>query len=673
MGIERFFSSIESSSIINKDGEILTDKRISAKTVMFDFNSEIHTVSSAILSDINGEILKAIENKEKIPEYTEDFIDDLIINKVKRRLINVIKIFTYSDKVETIFIAFDGVPTMGKVIEQKRRRYLGYVLDRIKEDIYRRYKKTIDRDRELFLKHRVNFNKTKISPGTQFMYKIYNELNSDFFINQLKKEFKSLKNYSVSSYNEYGEGEMKIMWKANRDTLIVSPDSDVTLLGLLINVDNKNITILRYNQQKQIYNIINIDLLKKRLLEYCKADNTDVIVDLVILFTFFGNDFVPKVHSVNVKSGFKQIIDIYVRSYRRFGLLIDKDRINPKCFVDILRALSENEKNVLQETYVENSFKNYRYLKSVIGEEEFIAKLKLFLEDLESFNKGNLSGFRSDNFIKKLRQLVRSGNDKRTDVQFINDYREYKKKYGQFPKVNIVFRRYSDKIDKEFRSQYDEEIYKLENMKGEYRKLLGIKEIDLGRVYVDPQTYTFKEEKIDEAIERYYKGEDKKNMIKQFLTAFVFTFRHYVLSKKFIPVVWFYPYSRSPLISDIYRFVKVDPDYINRIKLRITDKYFTSVQHLAYTSPIEELKPEEFRVERDKEFIERLKNSIDCTGQIFISKCFIDTDNEDPVEFIKRTDKIKMSAETEKLIGTYDNSIDEYDIPDIITMRQFKN
>jgi len=674
MGIERFFSSIQQSKITNKDNKFIVEQRLDIESIYIDFNSEIHNISSKIVSKLNDNILKAIKNNKDIPKYQEEDIDQLIIDGLKSRIINIAKVFTYHNKIKKIYLGIDGVPTMGKIIEQKRRRYLGFVLESIKKEIFKKYKNSIDDNRLKFIKSKVSFNKTKISPGTEFMYNLIKELRSESFLKELKKELPSLVSYDVSDYNEYGEGEMKIFWIAKNNSLIVSPDSDVTLLGLLLNTKYTNIKILRFNQQKQIYEIIDIDTLKKNIMSYCKSKKEETIVDLVTLFTLFGNDFVPKVLSINVKSGFKNLIDIYLKVTKKVkkSFILEKDKkINSRFFLELLKEISSQEKTALQESYAEKNYKNYNYLKSVLGEDNFIIKIEEFLSDLKQFNENQkLKNFKTKDFIKKLRKLVRSGEVYKNDMHFIKNYFHHKKIKGYYPNVNIIFRRYSDTIQKEFPNKYEEEIYKLENMKGDYKKLLGIKNLELGKVFVDIKNYKFEDEDMNDSIKKYYNKYDKKTVIKQFLTAFIFTFRHYVVSNKFLPIIWHYPFNISPLISDVYEFVKKDPDYINRITLRISDNYFDAIQHLVYTSPVEDLKPKEFRKNMTNEYLNRLKESIDCTGQIFISKCFIETEDEDPDEFIKKTDNIKKLENTWKLLGRYDRE-DDLELYNAINMDNF--
>lgn len=693
MGIERFFSSIRHSGITKGDEGFIIDKKMNVDSVMFDFNSEIHSVSTMVASEINKKIKEQIYNNEE--PICKDDIDRKVIDRLKNRVLSVVKNFTQQDNVKEIFIAIDGVPTMGKLMEQRRRRYLGFVIEQMKKDIFKKHKNKIPKKKRIFLENKVSFNKGKISPGTRFMLDLYNSIRSNSYKNYVKKGIKNLKKLTVSGYNEYGEGEMKIFWKAKDNTLIVSPDSDVTLLGLLLTNNYSNISILRYDQQQNVYEIIDIDTLRNNLLKYCnersttKVQDNATVSDLVVLFTFFGNDFIPNIKSIDVKSGFKTIIDIYIKSADKHGNLIENDNINTKCLIDILNRLSSIEKKSLQEKYISENYKNYKYLKSILNIDNgsFVDKMSEFLDDLRLLNdkldkfkdfKLNKLNFKTKDFLKKLRQLVRLGGVFKSDEQFIIKYKEHKNRTGSYPEVNIRFRRYSNTFDEYHENKlqsivdeitpYDIEVYKLDNMLSEYRSILGIKSVDLGKVYIE--NYQFKELPFDKAIKNYYDKYNKQDMCREYVKGFVFTFKHYLLSHKFIPVMWFYQYSKPPLISDIYDFVVKNQKYINKMKLEITNNYFNSVQHLAYTSPNDELKPEEYR--KQNRYTERIKKTINCTGQIFLSKCFIETYPEDPRNFIKRTDKIKKSIETKHILGEYEPSQRDESIPDIITINQFQ-
>lgn len=699
MGIERFFSSIIENSITKGEDGFIVNKKLKVNNIYFDFNSEIHNVSNLYISDLNREIKEKIDKNEKINELSEKELDKKIIHKIKNKLIYLIDNFTEKDNLKQIYLAIDGVPTLGKIMEQRRRRYLGYVIQEIKKEIFKKYKKKLSKKKLKYIDSKVSFDKSKISPATKFMYELSKELKSFTFRNKINSIFNNVNKYIVSDYNEYGEGEMKIFWNCEDNSVIVSPDSDVTLLGLLLTNNKKNIYILRHNQQKSIYEMIDVNKLRENLINYISKKiiikNTNynrIIKDIVILFTFFGNDFIQKVRSIDVKSGFEEIINLYINSYNKKGYLINEKSINLVCFSEILLKLSNIEKKSLQKKYIMENYKNYYYLKSILEiKNNFIEIIKQFLEDLKRLHKilNKHKGkvylksiqFKTNKFIYKMRKLVKMGGMFKTDEDFIKKYYEYKKKNKKYPELNIKFRRHTNTFDeyhekklKEINpdyTEYDLEIYKLENMLGDYRSMLGYKEIDLGKVFIE--NYEFKEIPFNKSIKNYYKGHKKNKMCEEFIKGIIFTFKHYVLSNKFVPVMWFYKYSKAPLISDIYDYVIKNKDKINTMTINIPKKYFNSVQHLSYISPNEEIKPEEFRKELNKKVKEKIRKSIDCNEQIFLAKCFIETYPEKPNEFINKTNKIKKSQKTKELLGFYESKNSEDNLYPIIDMNNFSS
>jgi 5'-3' exonuclease len=166
------------------------------------------------------------------------------------------------DFVKSIFIAFDGIPTMAKIVEQRRRKYTKYILDEIRNRIYKKYESSIDTIRNEFENSRIIIDlNCKIDS---------NLIKSLININNVEIE--------ISDKNEVGEGEKKIFEHISSNYnassyLIVSPDSDVIILALLHqnlmkikSIDSsfhiiKNIDSIEY---------INVDQIRLNLVDYIK-------------------------------------------------------------------------------------------------------------------------------------------------------------------------------------------------------------------------------------------------------------------------------------------------------------------------------------------------------------------------------------------------------------------
>ena len=399
MGIEKFFNTIKKSygnKIISK---VEKNSFFPDKYLLIDFNSIIHTVSQSISTsiiylyhilctsnkypeiyvqsklNINSHIsnLKTLNDfilfsKIGLPDQTstvsdnifptydktinfnnitiddldesffkifnEKNLDKLIIHKVAEYIEILI---TYFPSLSYLYLAIDGVPLYAKMIEQKKRRTIGYVLNMAKSTILESYKNDLNIDpnqtdnsthSEIYYNHyrfekkiiNFKFDKNKISPGCQFM----SDLES-YIIKHLEPKYKKIK-FDLSSYFETGEGEKKIVYKIHQlaksgktgQITVYSPDADVILL-MLLELDKFPIQIMRYDQQLSQLDMININELKKIIINYMRFDNFNdkvkhlIIKDIVMLFTILGNDFLPKLNIINTNKHIRQIFDAYFK------------------------------------------------------------------------------------------------------------------------------------------------------------------------------------------------------------------------------------------------------------------------------------------------------------------------------------------------------------------------
>ena len=261
----------------------------------------------------------------------------LIIHKICNYVLQLIHMIP---KLKMIYMAIDGVPLYAKMIEQRRRRYMGYIIDNAKELLLTNYKKILDTEGdyynqynfELYTMH-FNFNKNSISPGTNFM-----DIFEIYIIEYLNINVKKNIEIIFDSYKNPGEGEKKIVFKMqnlplNSNLLIYSPDGDVILL-MLLEINKFNIKILRYDN-KELY-IININKLKDIMMSYMNNNNYYIIKDIVMLFTLLGNDFLPKIEAINTN---KHII-VILECYKNLNSNIFADKINWNLLKDFFVLLN---------------------------------------------------------------------------------------------------------------------------------------------------------------------------------------------------------------------------------------------------------------------------------------------------------------------------------------------
>lgn len=703
MGIELFFSSLQKNNITNLKTSFTKtlQQQLDAEYLYIDFNSIVYVTRNKIVMDFNYMLYKIITNRyredkrcQKIikeyyideqyltPEkfhkrYTDDGLDKKIINKVLEYTINITTNYVKPNKLKHLYIAIDGVPSKSKMVEQKNRRYMGSFISEMAKIIFDKHRQDLQKNhqkRYLFEKYKIGWSRNKITPGTPFMDMLNKGLTSSRFELGLKKSCKNLKSYIFSGPYEPGEGEKKIVdhmrsLKQDKSSYVIySPDSDVTLLGLILNtkVDNRkisNLQILRHNQQKDNYDVIDIDMLAANLYSYAVGkldaapDRDSVIRDIVFILTVFGNDFVPKILSFSARHDFNLLIDKYIKVIKEnrdkssYNYMIDiksnRRVLDQDIFIKVIRELHLDEGGNLQKVYMSNNYRNYNRLKRIIlrgNSDNFTLELNKFLTNLRLLNKAvetnkDLSEWSKNIvFSKQLQDTTRLSD--------IESYAAYYRQNRRFPRA-VSFQRYQDSFDNFHRdrlkrsleylgpntepTKYDIEMYKFNNMFDEYRSKLDAKRLNLGYISVDPRTNTWKSEKIVEGVQRYYKeffnisgsldtnkNPKLKSLVKEYLEGLVWVFEYYYnnFSEKYnrgYSDTWFYSYRSSPLLTQIYSYLDKNRDrsiikgITNELtKYRVDKKgYFNCLEHLMYTSPapnIKSLIPKEYRKFADSKF-----------------------------------------------------------------------
>jgi 5'-3' exonuclease len=351
MGVEKFFSSLKGYHFIEK-----YNKKLDCNHLLIDFNSIVHVLSQYLIK-------KTIVNESILS------FEKLLIEQVGNYIISLLDMLI-PGKLKTINIAIDGVPSMAKIYEQKKRRYMGDLIAYLQKS-----KKVLTQ---------FHWSKNNISPGTDFMKDMVIFLSSKEFTDRIKKYCPV---YKISGTDEEGEGEFKIIQiidnlPKNESCVVYSPDSDMIILLLLV---KNNCTMLRYDQQKSTYDnpsydviVINkfIDILidyiaKKKQKEFIINKNK-VINDLVFILTVFGDDFLPKLETVRVNTDINILIDFYIVCIYKHGYLLDMNKeysINHKNFLEFIKLIQDKEDYFIKRNSKYHVLSNYHKLeKEVIGD-----------------------------------------------------------------------------------------------------------------------------------------------------------------------------------------------------------------------------------------------------------------------------------------------------------------
>jgi len=398
MGIERFFKSINSLYSNQIIKPIYINKNITY--FYFDFNSVIHKISNNVVNHLNDLLLfsliykyadQSFMDKDLIREeydkvnsiYKLDYKIDNYYNNIKNIKINEIifkKIFediknylSYYPNCKFLYIAIDGIPSVGKMIEQQDRRYKGYIMGLINKKVKEKNKFQLNNNSFDFtniyneyeyLDLKLSFDKNLISPQTDFMIE---------FINLLKKQNFSINKTIISDFNEIGEGEKKIIkyikkYNNKVDQIIIySPDADMIIMSMIIPF---NILILRHEQNEFRDDIIDIQSIRKIF---------NPVEDIAYIFSVFGDDFIPKIEWVNVTKHLQKMLNEYKKMGKR---IIENGNVNFNNLREFFKQIKKLEfdykpsKNPFDNTVPCINKKSFNYYNELNNIEKLIREYK---------------------------------------------------------------------------------------------------------------------------------------------------------------------------------------------------------------------------------------------------------------------------------------------------------
>lgn len=323
MGIPAYFSHI-----IKEHRVIL--KEISNKS--FGKTTHLFLDSNSIIYDI-------IRSQEYDPKNTE--FENESIMEICKQIQYYISMINPS---KFIMICFDGVAPVAKLKQQQTRRYKNDYL------------------RQRFPKESPEWNTSAITPGTEFMKNLSSTVK-DYFANNPK--------VLVSGSDEFGEGEHKIFeWiRKNKHNLtdaksiVYGLDSDLIMLALLHLKYCKELYLFRETPHfiKSIDRTLNpnelyaldIPIMQERITRAMKTvPAKNAITDYVFISFLLGNDFIPHMPALNIRTnGIDRIFDAYNSAISKKGSITKNGKINWPMFKKFLEFLAKNEYTYIKYEY----------------------------------------------------------------------------------------------------------------------------------------------------------------------------------------------------------------------------------------------------------------------------------------------------------------------------------
>ncbi len=232
-----------------------------------------------------------------------------------------------------VYIAIDGVVPMAKMKQQRLRRFKSAWLAQ-------------NEPASTGGDNKEKWDTNAITPGTAFMTKLRL---------RLEEEAKRQKKWQISSSDEPGEGEHKIMaqWRKRQSSTeenyaVYGLDADLVVLSLLTRGINnvwlfreevESGVIVRNAEGDERYTWFNINELERNIV------NTigDKMQDYCFAMSFLGNDFLPTSLSFKMREdGHETLLKILSNS--KEGLINPSDgQINKNGVVELFKVLAADE------------------------------------------------------------------------------------------------------------------------------------------------------------------------------------------------------------------------------------------------------------------------------------------------------------------------------------------
>lgn len=426
MGIERFYGTIVNSNV--SEGKAIIKnllESVAIDNLYIDFNSIVYRVAEKIERELNTllfhaitnaideqDILtvgkynidydKTVDNREAVIAQIKDIdTSQVAIDEVESFIDQLCTTIADPQELKKVYISIDGMPNMGKIWEQKRRRYSTSVMSKLRKIIYEEFKDKgeLSTDRVKFETNMFMFDRSLIGPNSPLMDGIVERMMSPAFTENLRGAIPNLTEIAVNHHNIPGEGEKKIMEYiiANKEKCrhcIYSPDSDVTILSIILrnileqheSSKGSQFFVLRIDQQKNQYNFIDVEKVIVNILGFMKGSLDeekvnkrviDIINDVCFIITLFGNDFVPKIQTINISVHIDLLLEKYSTTLKKLNskhneyvrFLVNRHMdtgkdytLNWVFFMEFVEQLKGVEHYLYGDLYIEKRY-NYRWFK----------------------------------------------------------------------------------------------------------------------------------------------------------------------------------------------------------------------------------------------------------------------------------------------------------------------
>lgn len=306
MGVPGFFSwLLKKKKKLGAKNLVINNLPYKVKWLMLDANCLLHPCVALILEkykegqlNINYNRNIRIQIEECIWEKITQCIDDMI----------------RQTDPEYLYIAIDGVAPLGKILQQRQRRYKFLFDKKIKLNEINTAKEIDEMICKTILKSDgveepiVPLASIELTPGTDYMERL-NKLFEKYIWTLKKQNIKCI----YSSYHDEGEGEHKLLQYIKKnisksDSIVIyGLDADLLFLSLGLGYQY-DLYVMR---EKQFFTNNEIDLDEIPDYNYVEIRQLHILIsnlevstnDFILMCYLIGNDFLPSLLTIDIKKG----------------------------------------------------------------------------------------------------------------------------------------------------------------------------------------------------------------------------------------------------------------------------------------------------------------------------------------------------------------------------------
>ena len=386
MGVEGFKGFLGRNPIFKESFSKKLPEDVSS--LFIDANGIFYAAASKVylIGEKNGEPLYSDSERKKLMKKSKKNLEKLhfkFISEEIEKLINLIK------PKDNLILAVDGVVNAAKMGQQKRRRFMGSLVD----DPYQ------------------IFDTKAITPGTEFMKKL------DSYLENWLTSYEGYlpENTIYSSHLSPGEGEHKIFDYIRRGDIIQGQgahiinglDNDLIILSVVSPLRNM---FMRPENGSDIVNVENLrkDIIK--LMRYENSDDETIIRDFAVVVTLLGNDFLHKFPNVfhEVKKTMPLILKVY--KWNKKPLTDKNNNIIWKNYLNYLRTY-DNYNRKIMPLYIQVYLKPPKYPykeieKNIIVKDKENNKVNQIYDPSKHMLDFNFKGFAVDWYKKQFNENI---------------------------------------------------------------------------------------------------------------------------------------------------------------------------------------------------------------------------------------------------------------------------